>query len=248
MINYRYDDALDCENSMSLFSENSKIQLNRQKSGGIAIFSQRSAEMKTVNFFDFLSYRFLPDKIQPSPKSIAAIKRRCSRIIYNNLLLYPRRVNAVSIHRFGTGFIDWDLVTCINELRRYIYSRRPQHEIDRVLLGEFSIRNMGGPVSYFCLVPDGTVFRELDGWLSDVVHRAYKKRLSLVRSLSVECPTKEVSKKSLLDGSWYKYESLPQEAKLPSFFTAWRVARLSWSRHGLGGVDPRGMVYAYSLQ
>jgi hypothetical protein len=49
----------------------------------------------------------------------------------------------------------------------------------------------------------------------------------------------------MIDGGWYNFPGIPMETRAPSFFTAWRAARKSWMRHGLGGVDAQGMGYAY---
>jgi hypothetical protein len=155
------------------------------------------------------------------------------------------RAKSLSQKRIGLGFHDWDLVTCVNELRSYVYGGLTQESIDQTLGNKSTIRNISGAVSYFALVEDGSVFRELDGWLADVLARAYNARINTAASLVKKRTIKPIDPERLIDGSWYKFSDIAMETKLPSFFSAWRAARKSWSRHGLGGIDPQGMGYAY---
>lgn len=244
VLNYSYEDALSSAEAFSRFSKNSSVEINASKSTGIRIFSSKNSEMASVKFFDFLGYRFHKDGIRVSDRSIRSIKRRCSKIIFNHLLLHPRRVKAFSRKRLGAGFCDWDLVTCVNELRNYIYGGRSQSAIDQYLDDAADLRRVTGAVSYFCLVDDGRVFRQLDGWLLSALHRAYVARIKLLNNLGNKKYT-SISSRRLTIGSWYNFNAIPMETRLPSFFTAWRAARKSWSRHGMGGVDSQGGGYFY---
>jgi RNA-directed DNA polymerase len=208
------------------------------------MFSGTSMEMAHISEFDFLGYKFKRSGLYMGDRARAAIKRRCSKIIYNNLLLHLRRAKSLSRRRLGQGFRDWDLVTCINELRAFIYGGLSQSSLDQKLLGKSAVRNIPGAVSYFALVEDSAVFRELDGWLADVLHRAYEARIEAAQKLAGRKIT-PLSKEQLITGSWYKFPAIPLETRLPSFFSAWRAARKSWSQHGLGGIDPQGLGYAY---
>jgi RNA-directed DNA polymerase len=252
VVNYSYEDALTCASAFQRFSQLSGVALNQDKSSGIRIFSNRSAELAHVAEFDFLSYSFRRDGLHVSRRAMRAIKRRCARIIYNHLLLHPRRTKSFGISRLGNGFQDWDLVTCMNELRAYVYGGRSQSVIDDYLAGTANISNLSGAVSYFCLVESSAIFRELDGWLIDCLCRAYNARVALLRSFPKTLASmvklkflREITKAKMIDGSWYNFPSLPMETRAPSFFTAWRAARKSWMRHGLGGVDVQGMGYSY---
>ena len=162
-----------------------------------------------------------------------------------HLLLHPKRAGKVSPKRFGPGFYDWDLVTCVNELRKYIYGKMKQGTLDRYLKGDIDLKNIQGAVSYFSLVEAGDQFRELDGWLIDILHRALAERARLIHSTSSPKPYTVASKDQLIDGSWYTRIIPPMETRAPSFFSAWRASRKSLARHGLGGVDAVGMGYSY---
>jgi hypothetical protein len=245
VINYSYEDALRCSEAFHNFSEKSGVRIHADKSPGTRLLSERQREMACVTNFNFLSYSFHPKGVLPSKKAIAGIKRKCGRVVYNNLLIHLRRTGKIGTGRRGRGFVDWELVTCVNELRRYIYGGRSEIEVRDYLENLIDLKSVSGAVSYFCLVQEGHVFRELDGWLAHCLHRAYCERVRLINSIRRR-PVAPIGLDELIDGSWYKFPRLSQETRLPSFFLAWRASRKSWERHGLGGVDTRGPGYTYA--
>lgn len=246
VVNTNYEDALKTAEAYYQFSRTSGVAINESKSSGIRMLagSAKEMEMRQLSHFDFLSYKFTREGLYLSDRAMAAIKRRCSRIIYNHLLLHLRRTEKINPARIGKGFRDWDLVSCVNELRAYIYGGISQQVLNSYLAGSSNIKNISGPTSYYCLVEDSQQFRALDGWLLDCVQRAYKQRIDLVSSLlnqTIDMPTEQ----QFLSGEWYKF-STPVETQLPSFFTSWRAGRKSWTHHGLGGIDPQGIGQAHS--
>ncbi|WP_285019664.1 reverse transcriptase domain-containing protein [Novosphingobium sp. fls2-241-R2A-195] len=245
VVNTSYEDALRTAEAFHRFARKSGVKINALKSSGIRMFSDSPMEMAHISEFEFLGYRFTKGGLFVGERAQRNIKRRCSTIIYNNLLLHMRRAKSLNEKRIGKKFKDWDLVTCINELRSYIYGGLSQSSIDRTLSSKATIKNISGAVSYFALVEDGSVFRELDGWLANVLQRAYKARIDIAANLPKKRAITPLTSEQLIDGGWYKFSGISMETKLPSFFSAWRAARKSWSRHGLGGIDPQGMGYAY---
>jgi RNA-directed DNA polymerase len=245
VVNFSYEDALKCAETYREFSQKSGIKINEKKSTGIRILSEVQSEMRHITEFTFLSYKFTPKSVFVSDKSIRTIKARCAKIIYMHLLLHPRRAKKISLKRVGRGFYDWDLVTCINELRNYIYGKLKQGTIDLYLDGNINLKNIQGAVSYFSLVESGEQFRALDGWLIDILHRALSERAKIISSTTTKKRHVVVPKDMLIDGSWYTRTVPKLETQAPSFFTAWRASRKSLARHGLGGVDGFGMGYTY---
>lgn len=244
VVNSSYEDALRCADAYHRFSAKSGVEFNPNKSTGIRIFSTAPAEMKRIKEFDFLSYRFSRKGLFLSDRAIKNVKRRCFKIIYNNLLLHPRRTKSINPKRIGPKYRDWDLVKCVNELRAYIYGGKKQSSLDGYLSGSCYLSNVPGAVSYFALVEDSATFRELDGWLADIIHRSYGMRLHLISPMLPRKP-KRIAKENLISGDWDKYPHLDIETRLPSFFTAWRAARKSWLQHGLGGINSQGSGYGY---
>ncbi|MBL3596917.1 hypothetical protein JMM63_15310, partial [Rhodovulum sulfidophilum] len=107
VVNFSYEDALKCAEAYKNFSQKSGVSINDKKSTGIRILSEHDAEMRHVSSFTFLSYKFTPEAVFVSDKSIRIIKARCAKIIYMHLLLHPRRAGKVSPKRVGRGFYDW---------------------------------------------------------------------------------------------------------------------------------------------
>lgn len=245
IVNYSYEDALRCAEVYREFSDASGVAINDYKSTGIRLFRSNDGEMRHIDQFCFLSYSFRPDGLYVGDNAVRQMKRRCIKIIYNHLLLHIRRTGTFNTARRGRGFVDWDLVTCVNELRGYIYGGISQAQINRYLDDNVNIRSLKGAPSYFCLVDSGDIFRELDGWLTHALYLAYKSRIRILNRLVPRARYVPLSKESLINGTWYRFSAVKVEARLPSFFTSWRAARKSWKRHGLGGVDVTGSGYAY---
>lgn len=164
--------------------------------------------------------------------------------MYCHLLLHPRRTKRISPKRIRGSPYDRDLVTCLNELRNYIFGGLRQFAIEAYLTGSLSLSRIQGAVSYFSAVEKGDQFRELHGWLVSILHRAVNERVRIVRTYTTKKKHPFISVSELLDGSWYGM-GLPMETAFPNFFSAWRASRKSLMRHGLGGVDAVGMGYSY---
>lgn len=244
VINTSYEDALRTADVFHRFAEKSGTSINAVKSTGICLLSEADREMRTLSEFEFLSYKFRKQGLYVGDKAIRAVKRRCGKIIYNNLLLHLRRTGKLNGSRIGLGFCDWDLVTCINELRSYIYGGFSQDALDKILTGAAPSKYVSGAVSYFALVEDGSIFRELDGWLVDALNRAYIAR-TVIAKMKAKITITPIKKDLLVNGKWYRFARLPLETHLPSFFLAWRAARMSWLQRGPSGIDSQGLEYAY---
>ncbi len=180
--------------------------------------------------------------VRISDSSVARIKRRVSTIIYNHLLLQPKR-GQVNPERIGDGFWDWDLVTCLNELRRYIYGRISEEFLQKAL--------EGGPVnltrcamSFYPTVDYAASeqLRALDGWLADVVCRAHRKRSALLAGCGVNLEA--VPKDRLLAGDWYDFQQVENDPRLPSFYKSWAYVRKCAKIFGLNRFP--APLYGYS--
>lgn len=148
---------------------------------------------------------------------------------------------------------DWDLVTCINEIRRFIYGSLKQEEIKNFLSNNTHVGKMRGFIGFCSLMDSVDQFRELDGWLLNVLQRALRERYRLIYERrrqkaanlgksSARIMRKSVpSKKLILIGDWYDGPSkMTLELSLPSFVLAWRAARKKYKQYGLDDFeDPK---------
>jgi len=223
-----YDLANMAAQLIAEFSAKSEIPINHLKSAGINLISPSEGEIKTRPSFDFLGYQLSPQEVRLSPRRKRAIKKTLSEIINRRLLLHPRKGD-LNKKRFYGG-TDWDLVVCVNELRRRIYGRGMAEE-DVVGPPKEGIRNPRSLVSAHPLVNTNKDYVELDGWLRGCIRRALVQRSALVKKLKVNGVVTP-SRKIITDGAWYKNTEIKQDTRLPSLTRAWSYARKLLEQRG----------------
>lgn len=74
-------------------------------------------------------------------------------------------------------------------------------------------------LAFYPLVDDSQIFRELDGWLLNVLGRAQKERIRLLKKYNLVY--KPYTKDELITGSWYDNHEIKVETQLPSFYKSW---------------------------
>lgn len=255
-----HDDALQILQSFSEHGFYSGISINHEKSPGIGIFASTvKSEQREffvnqgdgggiclVEEFDYIGHKFMPNNIGLSCRELKRTKRRVAKIIYIHLLYNLKSLDKLDYTRARGPHFDWDLVTCVNEVRKFIYGSLKQAEIASFLQGTSRIGRLRGFIGFCPLMDSVEQFRELDGWLVSVMRRALAERYRLIflkrkeklhekGNSSSKIKRKKVpSKKSLLSGEWYNGPSkLELELGLPSFAMAWRTARKKYKQYGL---------------
>ena len=221
IISDTYESANKCIQEFLHFSHISKNKINFKKSEGLSLLTtDKKAEIKHKVEFDFLGHSISPFGISIAAKSIGRVKRRISGIINKHLFLYTVK-HGVKPTRISSQGTDWDLITCINEIRRYIYGGINEYDLTRMLKGQKALATIPrGLMSYYPLVTDESILKELDGWLFNVITRAQKKRHKLLKD---NFPQYRVyTKAELLSGAWYN-DDLDIEPYLPSFYRAWML-------------------------
>jgi RNA-directed DNA polymerase len=203
--------------------------INKKKSEGMSQVGERDLTelKKATESFVFLGHRISTTSVSVAPHTVRRLKREMATIIYNNLLLYPKRgkFNQVRIKRG----IDLDLVDCIDELRRSLYGDLSSDYVSQALTNLTPLKLSTSKLSYYALVSDAREFVGLDGWLADALSRAYNYRRGLLGILGHTLP--KVRKAALVNGSWYsKAKNHPNP--LPSFTKSWRYARKCYLAFG----------------
>ncbi len=246
-VTYNHDDALNVVEHFRRHCHYSGIAINYEKSPGIAQLLPSAAgdkrwafvnegdvgKIKSIKEFDYIGHKFTRDHVKISTKGIKRIKRHISKTIYIHLLHNPRSRGQFSTDRVGGLFYDWDLVTCINEIRRYINGGLKERDLKRFLEQNIRIRKFKGLMSFYPLVTSHEQFSELDGWLVGVLRRALKERS---RTLAARFGVSYVplTEAEIISGLWYNYNnSIDLETNAPSFVLAWRAARKSFKQYGL---------------
>ncbi len=244
---YNHADALRVVSCFRRHGYFSGIQINYQKSPGIALISPNAksdsrdffydqgdgGKIAEIEEFDYIGHKFRGQDILISSRGIKRIKKRISTIIYIHLLHNLRARKLFDPKRIGDEFHDWDLVTCLNEIKNYVYGG-----LREVLLTEFfnsnkRIRQFKGLMSFYPLVTRVEQFAMLDGWMVNVIRRALAERSHMIKTLA-DIDQSVLTQDQIISGDWYKYQhGIPLETKAPSFVLAWRVARKSYKQYGL---------------
>lgn len=247
-----HSDAVKIINAFEEHCKYSGVSINYDKSEGISLLEpfaktgNRSFfidgddgdEISVCKEFDFLGHKFRRDGVLLSTRSVRRTKARIAKIIYLNLL-YPLTKGTFNVGRIaGSGF-DWDLLNCVNEIRRFIYGNLREDELRRFVSSGTKIRKFRGFIGFCPLIDKIEQFRELDGWMVDILSRGLKERYRRIRSLGYPAPASRLPNKTvLIDGTWFTNTSYPTlEPQLPSFAIAWRASRKRFKLQGLRAFD-----------
>lgn len=231
------------------------LSINYKKSPGIQIFGGSAGReirhftiddddgsgLETIRHIDYVGHRISEEslsklRISLPDKAVSRIKRRVSKILH--IHLFQHRLGApgaVSAARFGPGFVDWDMVTAINELRKYIYGGLTRGELQSFLDGTSRLRRVRGLMGFLPLVSDVNQLSQLDGWLLSAIRRAQRERVRMAaaQGITVVRPRERI----ILDGSWYNFPLIDHDVSVPSFALAWRASRKFSRRYGLSRVS-----------
>jgi RNA-directed DNA polymerase len=239
-----HDDALLVADEFKAHCERSGVRINFDKSPGIEklkslVPSQERTfylndgeghDLRHIDHFSYLGHKISKNHIDLTDKAIRKIKRKISKIIYIHLLLNPKR-GLFSKSRVNVSAHDWDLVTCINEIRKYVYGKLKHEQLVNFIDHNKKIKTIQGLMSFYVLVDRVDQLSKLDGWLVNILSRALRERRRHLIKLGVKSYTTP-TRSHLIDGSWYKDTRTPNETKLPSFVLAWRCARKYLYRYG----------------
>lgn len=237
-VSYRYDDSLNISDSFSKHCIRSKVEINKDKSPGISIYADDVCrEIRSIQEFDYLGHKFYGESILLSNRSIKRIKNKISHIIYVHLLKDVKN-GLFNPNRIGPGFYDWDLITCINEIRRYLYGGLSNDTLTNFLYHNIRLPKMRGLMSFYPLVTSCEQLKSLDGWLIQTLRRALNTRTKILRNMGyTHYP---LSKSVIISGAWHipPDPELVNESLLPSLVYAWRAARKYYIRYGLANINP----------
>lgn len=212
------------------WSAQSKVNINYKKSDGISLLMpQGVGEIKSKNSFAFLGCEISQMGVRPAEKRIQRLKMKISRAVYQHLIQAPRK-RTFNRKRIQPD-VDWDLVTCVNEVRKIIYGRLRETEVTDGLSGAAPLKPVRSHMSGFAMVEIPDRLRELDGWLVGVLERAYAMRAALVSKLGAKALA--LTRKSIISGDWYKFKEFGQETRLPSTFRVWLYMRKYYRSYGI---------------
>jgi RNA-directed DNA polymerase len=225
-----YLKACDAANLILQWSKESKVQINYKKSEGISLLSpEGSGEIRSKKAIVFLGCEISPAGILPSEKRIRRLKSKLSLVIYQHLIQAPKK-GTFNKTRIKVE-VDWDLVTCVNEIRKILYGRVTEAQLTAGLDGGESLKPLRSHMSGFAMVEDPSRLRALDGWLVGTLERACAMRQALVSNLGVN--PLHLGRKSIICGDWCKFKEFELNTRLPSSFRAWLYIRRYYQTLGM---------------
>ncbi|HEV2469637.1 MAG TPA: reverse transcriptase domain-containing protein [Candidatus Sulfotelmatobacter sp.] len=224
-----YELACKAANLVLDFSRESGVPINFSKPGGISLITPApQSEIRSKRSFSFLGHEIGATDVRLSEKRIERLKKGLSTIIYRHLLFYPKK-GRLQPSRVAVD-ADWDLVKCVNELRRKIYGRLTEDEIGNGIANS-PTRDPISVMSSYPLVDCDHQLTQLDGWLAGAIERAYSLRVRLAQSLGIR-NANVLSRKRIISGSWYKVLKFANDTRLPSLCRSWMYARKCYATYG----------------
>ena len=243
-----YSEAEEIEATFIDHCQKSGLEINQDKSPGIAIIGKADAELRSFLSFDFLGYRFTKDGLKVPNRARSRIIRKLSRLIHLYLIHYPQKhgFNKNRCRRSGAPY-DWDLLGLIQEIRGYLYGGLEEAELDIFLKEGKKLRKMRGLMGFYALLNDAKTLRELDRWLVVNITLAMRKRARLLE-MKYRHKGLHPSSEQLILGTWlnpaaWKGADCP-DSRLPSFVRGWRAARKYYYTFGLEDVEPPRYTYS----
>jgi RNA-directed DNA polymerase len=107
-----------------------------------------------------------------------------SYLIFSNLLQEPKR-GRLPISRLVHG-IDQNYRIMVTQLRRYLYGELSESQLRKYMARQTPLMHYHGLMSFYPIVNDEVLLRQLDGWLLNSVHRALKLRAKLFRKSGIK--------------------------------------------------------------
>ena len=161
------------------------VELNFVKSEGISIVSPEglSTEFKSKSAVSFVGYKIGSKIISMRDSTLQRAKEKISYLIYSNLLQEPKRGRVLKI-RLAYG-IDQDYRTMLAQLRRYLYGELSETQLRKYMARQTPLMRYHGLMSFYPIVNDEKLLKELDGWLLNSVYRALRLRAKLFRKSGI---------------------------------------------------------------
>jgi RNA-directed DNA polymerase len=222
-------------------AESIGVRLNLRKSEGISILAptEAPAEFKSKPTVEFVGYAFSASGISIRASAVQRIKKRIAYLIYRNLIEAPKRGQIVPT-RFAPP-VDRDYVVLIYQLRRYLYGDLSEEKL-RKYLGRTAPRmHYKGVMSFYPLVDDSSLLKQLDGWLLHTVFTSVKERqrILLAAGHSVTVPPHTTAKANLPNFFGMSTGGTTLDLRLPSLVRMGKLLRRAAQTHGPNTIGHR---------
>ena len=244
-----YEKVIHSYDTINHFGKLMGVPINHNKSEGISVISEGKEEIRSKSSIKYLGYSLSLRKISIGEKSIHNIKEKISYIIYSNLLqpLFNNIYNNSRVTNF-----DWDYVTTLSQLRRYMYGGLDDTKLKKFRFGEIKSLYFRGVMSYFPIVNDEKQLKDLDGWLINSIKHALQKRKSLflLKGISYPEPISNWIENITEFTSWQSQSSKNvYDLRIPSFLLINKAMQKGLNSNGLKSItNPKSIYYSGSFR
>jgi RNA-directed DNA polymerase len=241
-----YDIVCRAVNALEETASEMGVQLNFVKSEGISILcpDDLAAEFKSKSWVSFVGYRIGPKIISMRESTLKRSMDRMSYLIYSNLLQEPKK-GKVFISRLAYG-IDRDYIIMLAQLRRYLYGELSESQLRKYMARQTPLMRYHGLMSFYPIVNDEVLLKELDGWLLNSVHRALRLRGKLLRKAGIKIlpPPHDLSKADLLKLGYRPRPGTFVDLRFPSVARVARLIRRASRTYGASAIaNPQSHTY-----
>jgi RNA-directed DNA polymerase len=241
-----YDIVCRAVNALEETALEMGVQLNFVKSEGISILCPEdlTAEFKAKSAVSFIGYRIGPKIISMRANTLKRAKDKMSYLIYSNLLQEPKRGNT-PIARLAFG-IDRDYLIMLAQLRRYLYGELSESQLRKYMARQTPLMRYHGLMSFYPIVNDEVLLKQLDGWLLNSVHRALALRARLFRKAGIKMlpPPHGLQKTALLKLNYRPKPGQFVDLRFPSIARVARLIRRASKTYGASAIaNPQSHAY-----
>ncbi len=241
-----YDIVCRAVNALEETAFEMGVQLNFVKSEGISILCPEGlpAEFKSKSTVSFVGYQIGSKIITMRPSNLERAKAWMSYLIYSNLLQEPKRGNT-PLARVASG-VDRDYLVMLAQLRRYLYGELSESQLSKYMARQTPLLRYHGLMSFYPIVNDESLLKELDGWLLNSVYRALRVRAKLFKKAGIKhLPIPHgLPKKGLLK---LHYRPSPErfvDLRFPSIARVARLISRASRTYGASAIaNPKSIVY-----
>lgn len=245
-----YDKISKAFDVIHKFSEESGIKINYKKSDGISLLKRKGMPSEFSNhkeFIEFLGYKISTEHISIKESSVMVIKDHISSLLYKNLL---QPLNSIPIHSSNIpyGGKDKNFLSAMMEIRRYLYGDLTEETLRKYMNGTFKVLSFKGVMSFYPLITDIELLKNLDRWLLstilNVVELRRNKLLANDPNFIDYQPPFKMNKDDLLNYCKKTIINGKPLLEIPSFLRIYNALNFGINNYGVETVmNPRSIYY-----
>jgi hypothetical protein len=222
--------------------------LNLDKSEGVRLLVHPGApaEIERAERVEFVGYSLGLGVSEMKQRSVDRVKVHLEALLFSNLLREP--LSGTQEPTRLAGHLDKDYWVFLLQARRYLYGDLSEAQLRRYQDRGVPLRRFKGLMSFYPLIDDSDVLRDLDAWLAARAWLTMRRRAQLLRATGYsnlpaphDLPIDQFvryRRKSTTTGEM-------ADLRLPSFRRIANVVRAGARRHGPNQVGRGGRSYSY---